>query len=375
MNDHFLIFKTVTVIIILILGSIGNILVVIVVSRRRKMRTVTNYFILNLAIADLTVLISNIPIDLTREFLGRWIFGKEGCKIIVPFQTMGTIASILTLVAISLSRYHAIVYPFHRQMKLRHARGILVLLWIISLASITPYALACKYNETTQKCDEDFDSIGMRPQTYTLTMFVLQYIIPIIGMTYAYNRIGAELNNQQSIEPGTLMDLEYTRESRKVVKMLSIVVAVFAVLDLPVHVVWIWHDFFDGVKAEIFDELHGLAMIMLYGNSFTNPIIYSVCNDQFRSGFKEVFGSCLQPCCVMMEFARSTKLEEQSGLHVGRQSKNRSSLNNNLSEANGIKTREPKEMIERSSMINFNKNGQTVTLNPTCKIINFESAV
>ena len=100
----FLIFHTTAEIIILVLGIIGNVLVVLVVAKRRKMRTVTNYFILNLACADLTVLISNIPIDLTTRFLKKWIFGKVLCKIIKPLQTMGTIASILTLVAISLSR-------------------------------------------------------------------------------------------------------------------------------------------------------------------------------------------------------------------------------------------------------------------------------
>lgn len=104
MVDYFTIFTTAAVIIILVLGTIGNILVVLVVSRRRRMRTVTNYFILNLAIADLTVLISNIPVDLTSEFSKKWIFGKEACKVILPLQTMGTIASILTLAAISLSR-------------------------------------------------------------------------------------------------------------------------------------------------------------------------------------------------------------------------------------------------------------------------------
>ena len=104
MIQGFSIFEAIAEIIILILGTIGNVLVVLVVARRRKMRTVTNYLILNLACADLTVLITNIPIDLTTQFMNKWVFGKATCKIIIPLQTMGTIASILTLVAISLSR-------------------------------------------------------------------------------------------------------------------------------------------------------------------------------------------------------------------------------------------------------------------------------
>ena len=106
-NSAFELFYTITVVIIFVFGTIGNILVVLVVARRRKMRTVTNYFILNLALADLTVLLSNIPIDLISTYSTQdWVYGKFGCKIITPLQTMGTSASILTLVIISLSRYH-----------------------------------------------------------------------------------------------------------------------------------------------------------------------------------------------------------------------------------------------------------------------------
>lgn len=92
------------------------------------------------------------------------------------------------LILLSISRYHAIVYPFNRQMKISHARVVLVVIWIISLVGIIPYAMACKYYPIETDCGEDFASIGMSPRAYTLTMFMLQYVLPMIGMTYAYNR-------------------------------------------------------------------------------------------------------------------------------------------------------------------------------------------
>lgn len=73
-------------------------------------------------------------------------------------------------------------------MKLSHARIVLVAIWIVSLAVVTPYAMACSYNPIEKKCEEDFQNIGMSTKAYTLTMFVLQYVLPMTGMTYAYNR-------------------------------------------------------------------------------------------------------------------------------------------------------------------------------------------
>jgi hypothetical protein len=46
---------------------------------------------------------------------------------------------------------------------------------------------------------------------------------------------------------------------------------------------------------------------MLYGNSFINPVIYSICNDQFRTGFRDLFGSCLQPCTFLMKITGYAK--------------------------------------------------------------------
>lgn len=76
-------------------------------------------------------------------------------------------------------------------MKLRHARGIIVAIWIISIAGITPYSLAYRYEEASGKsnCTEDFESVGMSSKAYTLTQFFLQYVVPMAGMTYAYNRL------------------------------------------------------------------------------------------------------------------------------------------------------------------------------------------
>lgn len=98
-------FEIVSILVICFLGVIGNTLVVLVVCRQSKMRTVTNYFIVNLAIADLFVLLINVPLDIIVKFHNdKWLYGGAMCKLIQPLQTMATTVSVWSLVAISISR-------------------------------------------------------------------------------------------------------------------------------------------------------------------------------------------------------------------------------------------------------------------------------
>lgn len=98
-------FEIASWIMICVLGTIGNVLVVLVVYRKRKMKTVTNHLIVNLAFADLAVLLINIPLDVADYINGStWLYGRFMCHIIKPLQTMATTASVWSLVAISISR-------------------------------------------------------------------------------------------------------------------------------------------------------------------------------------------------------------------------------------------------------------------------------
>ena len=84
---------------------------------------------------------------------------------------------------------------------------------------------------------------------------------------------------------------------------------------------------------------------MLYGNSCTNPIIYSVCNDQFRTAFKDLFGSCLRACCLFVKFARISKNRETAySLRENRDA--RSPVHGNTFTAKEAETQKNYENIE-----------------------------
>lgn len=72
--------------IVFVIGLIGNALVCIAVYRNHSMRTVTNYFIVNLAVADFMVILICLPPTVLWDVTETWFFGTAMCRIVLYFQ-------------------------------------------------------------------------------------------------------------------------------------------------------------------------------------------------------------------------------------------------------------------------------------------------
>lgn len=97
----------VTVIMLVIV--LGNALVVLAIARdRRHLGGLQNWFIASLAIADLLVGLFIMPLSLTNELMGYWVFGDAMCEVWLATDVLLCTASILNLVLISLDRYWSI---------------------------------------------------------------------------------------------------------------------------------------------------------------------------------------------------------------------------------------------------------------------------
>lgn len=113
----------------------GNLLVILSVACNRHLQTVTNYFIVNLAVADLLLSATVLPFSATMEVLGFWAFGRAFCDVWAAVDVLCCTASILSLCTISVDRYvgvrHSLKYP--SIMTERKAAAILALLWAVAL--------------------------------------------------------------------------------------------------------------------------------------------------------------------------------------------------------------------------------------------------
>ncbi|KAB0794834.1 hypothetical protein PPYR_11673 [Photinus pyralis] len=119
---------------------VGNCLVIAAVFCSSKLRSVTNLFIVSLAVADLLVGLAVLPFSATWEIFKVWIFGDTWCSIWLALDVWMCTASILNLCAISLDRYVAVTRPITYPSIMSHSRAKLLIagLWVLSFVICFP---------------------------------------------------------------------------------------------------------------------------------------------------------------------------------------------------------------------------------------------
>ncbi|XP_062539350.1 uncharacterized protein LOC134207625 isoform X2 [Armigeres subalbatus] len=126
--------------VIFLLSVVGNSLVILTLAQNKRMRTVTNVYLLNLAISDLLLGVFCMPFTLVGQVLRKFIFGRIMCKVIPYFQAVSVSVAVWTLVAISLERFFAICRPLssRRWQTQFHAYKMNALVWLLSFLVNSP---------------------------------------------------------------------------------------------------------------------------------------------------------------------------------------------------------------------------------------------
>jgi neuropeptide Y receptor len=124
-----------------LVGITGNCLVVYVVCVKKTMQSVTNLFIMNLALSDVLVCLLAVPFTPISFFQDYWTLGKFLCHLI-PFSLgVSVYVSTLTSLAIAIDRYFVIVHPFKPRMKLGVCCLLIAVVWIVSISISLPLAI------------------------------------------------------------------------------------------------------------------------------------------------------------------------------------------------------------------------------------------
>ncbi|CAL1527884.1 unnamed protein product [Lymnaea stagnalis] len=174
---------------------IGNSVVLYTIARNKRMRTRTNFFLANLAVADLSVGVLCILPKLVQYLSPSWFLGEAMCKINYFVQSMTYTASILLLTAIAIERYIAVLHPLRSKCLVTQTRLIIaqILIWVSSAAYSVPDLHMFSVvdvqinNVTTSFCFPTDPYTNMK--NYYTTNFVLWYILPLCIMCFMYTRV------------------------------------------------------------------------------------------------------------------------------------------------------------------------------------------
>lgn len=332
-----------TIMIFIIVAAIlGNLLVIVSVMRNRKLRIITNYFVVSLALADMLVAMVAMTFNYSVQISGKWLFGRFMCDFWNSMDVYFSTVSILHLSCISVDRYFAIVKPLKYLMYMtkKVVAIMLVVIWVGPVVLLLPIYMGwyttnehleyMERNRDLQECSW----IANKP--YGIISSSVSFWIPCAIMICMYLAIFREANRQEKAlftRQGNAMLLHQNNtngdmlsnsggssknltmhevnqglhhtptKDRNIMKMkrehkaartLGIIMGVFMLCWLPFFV---WY-----VTTTLCETCYNPAVLVTtvfwigYFNSTLNPVIYAYFNKEFREAFKNtlecIFCSC-----------------------------------------------------------------------------------
>ena len=302
-------------IVIIAVGFVGNFSFIYAVAKVSKLRTAVNFYLLNLAVADLMFLFitavyyiatflyspvkENIPYD-----------GTASCLLMFSPAMLCYYASLGIIILMSVDRFFAICHPlrYHFLRSKKRTARLLLAVWIISIGPAAFTTL--RYSNHTTLCVKwpNGEKYKTMPETINLctayiegptfntvaaSVFLTAFFVPMIVIGIMNGKIAATLKRKN--RPPSSRFSHFNSIRNQVTRTLLILVTLFFVFQLPLrslsalyiirHV--IGHDFFNH-SVEQMCLIIGRILVLM--NSATNSFVYLAFSPHYRDSFMEAFG-------------------------------------------------------------------------------------
>ena len=232
--------------------------------------------------------------------------------------------SVFTMACIAIDRFCAILFPYKKIIDQRRCNIMIGLCWFFAvlLQSPTLYAMKLVVVANETHCIENWEPLfdnESSPKVYTVVLFVSMYMLPLLVIAILYTAISLFLWRHKTPGSGLTKARKDRSKAVKVIKMLVIIVVVFAVCWLPVYLTQ-FVMFFARPECQVSPNLSFIGFFLSHANSALNPVIYWIFNDNFRTGFKQLLKSWFCPWRPMSRLVNVSdeSVELKSSLRSGR---------------------------------------------------------
>lgn len=300
-----------------IIGVLGNLAFILMVMRVPHMRTITNRYLLNIAVADLLfigyactfyiVAYFNSPIRNDAPF-DSWV----GCIVSWLPIYLTYFASILLISFATFEKYYGICRPLQHRLVRGKTRTMRIITMSWFLSAVTSSLVVLRYAKLQIFCvmypDEgifvDYPkrigfcvSIHPKVLVFSETMTIVPFFFALIGNVYMYGRIIHTLSHRQNRTDTAMKNRIIIMQKQirnQVARLLIINGVIFFCCQLPYRMLSInlfvqeatGHGF---LSTSQYGVLAVTARCLVLINSCANPFVYFVCNSGYRNGFRQMF--------------------------------------------------------------------------------------
>uniref|UniRef100_A0A8C5Q2L1 G-protein coupled receptors family 1 profile domain-containing protein n=1 Tax=Leptobrachium leishanense TaxID=445787 RepID=A0A8C5Q2L1_9ANUR len=270
-------FIAVLYIIVFLFGCIGNVLVLIILIKYKKLRNMTDIYLFNLAISDL-IFVFSLPFW-AYYMVYEWIFGDALCKILGGIYLIGFYGASFFIILLTLDRYLAIVHAVFSIKARTIKSGIItsIVLWGVAILAALPGFIFHKVEKQLYyTCSPQYNNIW---KLFTaLEMNVLGLAIPLFVMIFCYTRIIR-----------TLLTCRNIKKKHKAVKLIFIILVMFLLFWIPFNVALLLFTFPSLEALSNCEASNRLQKVIQWTEAISffhcclNPIIYAFVGEKYRN--------------------------------------------------------------------------------------------
>ena len=264
--------------------TLGNLMIVIAVVKDplKKLRSPFNYFVVNLAVADLIVGIISMPIGIYNHTL-EYLKTKPDVlkRVFTVTLFISLTASLLCLITLSVDRYVAITFPMKYRSNLTWRKcwiGSFVI-WILSLSLPLIYLKVGYINYL---------------MIYVNTAVVIAAITLVMTYIRIYKFLRGQIQRMKEISRTTsnetkMLESKRTLQQKKVTRVFLWILVLFLVCYIPATIIVYILQFCTACRCESIHIMRDTTFYLLTVNSCMNPFVYALKNKHYRHALTQVW--------------------------------------------------------------------------------------